>query len=237
MSTTNAVRSADTGGSYAQRTASEEATSNKRGGRLKVATYINAHKILVFPVVVGLMWYYDNWSTDAFVYLAMHGTYSILWLLKHSMYSDRRFEQKVPLWFGVPFIFVPLAGYYAAPYLLISSRAAVPPPVVALALSIYILGVFYHYVSDAQKYYILQIRKGLIKEGLFSRTRNSNYFGEILIYTGYAIMSFHWLPFLVLAGWVFGFFVRNMLAKDRSMSRYPDFAEYKGRTGLLFPRL
>jgi protein-S-isoprenylcysteine O-methyltransferase Ste14 len=81
------------------------------------------------------------------------------------------------------------------------------------------------------------MRKGLIKEGLFSRSRNPNYLGEILIYTGYAILSCHWLPFLVLAGWVFGFFVRNMLAKDRSMSRYPDFAEYKGRTGLLIPKL
>ncbi|VTT98859.1 steroid 5-alpha reductase : Uncharacterized protein OS=Microcystis aeruginosa PCC 9717 GN=MICAB_1630003 PE=4 SV=1: DUF1295 [Gemmataceae bacterium] len=208
-----------------------------KSNRPKVATYINVHKILVLPVVVGLMWYYDNWSTDAFIYLAMHGTYSLLWLLKHSMYADRKFEDRVPLWFGIPFIFVPLAGYYVAPYLLISSRTAVPPPVVGLALFVYILGVFYHYVSDAQKYYTLQVRKGLIKEGLFGRTRNPNYLGEILIYSGYAVMSFHWLPFLVLAGWVFGFFVRNMLAKDRSMSRYPDFAEYKRGTGLLFPKL
>jgi protein-S-isoprenylcysteine O-methyltransferase Ste14 len=237
MSTTSAERSADTGSPPAQRSAGEETTGSNTGIRLTVATYINAHKVLVVPVVVGLMWYYDNWSAEAYIYLAMHGTYSILWLLKHSMYADRRFEEKRPLWFGVPFIFVPLAGYYAAPYLLISSRVTVPPPVIALALSIYILGVFYHYVSDAQKYYTLQIRKGLITNGLFSRTRNPNYLGEILIYTGYAILSCHWLPFLVLAGWVFGFFGRNMLAKDRSMSRYPDFAEYRNRTGLLFPRL
>lgn len=237
MSATNAGSAAGLGDSSTQRPASVEATGNNKERRLKVATYINTHKILVFPVVVGLMWYFDNWSTEAYIYLAMHGTYSALWLLKYSMYADRRFEDRVPWWVGVPFIFVPLAGYYVAPYLLISSRVAVPPPVIALALSVYILGVFYHYVSDAQKYYTLQIRKGLIKDGLFGRTRNPNYFGEILIYAGYAIMSFHWLPFLVLAGWVFGFFVRNMLAKDRSMSRYPDFAEYKRRTGLLFPRL
>jgi steroid 5-alpha reductase family enzyme len=107
---------------------------------------------------------------------------------------------------------------------------------VGLALFVYILGIFLHYVSDAQKYYTLQLRKGLIKEGLFSRTRNPNYLGEILIYTGYAILSLHWLPFLVLGGWAFGFFLRNMLSKDRSMSRYPDFAEYKRNTGLLFPK-
>lgn len=215
---------------------SADTSGTNRGIRLTVGTFINSHKILVIPIVLGLMWFYDNWSTDAYVYLAMHGTYSILWLLKQSMYPDRRFDQKVPLWAGVLFIFVPLAGYYLAPYLLISSHVSVPPPVVGLALSCYTLGIFFHYVSDAQKYFTLQIRKGLIKDGLFSRTRNPNYLGEMLIYAGYAIMSFHWLPFLVLAGWVFGFFVRNMLAKDKSMSRHVDFAEYKSRTGFLFPK-
>ena len=45
---------------------------------MKVATYINAHKILVVPIVLGMMWFYQNWSTDAFIYLSIHGTYSLL---------------------------------------------------------------------------------------------------------------------------------------------------------------
>jgi protein-S-isoprenylcysteine O-methyltransferase Ste14 len=44
--------------------------------------------------------------------------------------------------------------------------------------------------------------------------RNPNYLGEILIYLAYAILSMHWLPFAILAGWVFSFFARNMAAKD-----------------------
>jgi protein-S-isoprenylcysteine O-methyltransferase Ste14 len=203
---------------------------------MPVSTYINAHKILVVPVVLGMMWRYGNWSTEAFIYLSIHGTYSVLWLLKHAMYPDRRFAERQPLWIGALFIFLPLAGYYAAPYLLISRHVSLAPPVVGLVLFIYILGIFLHYVSDAQKYFTLQARKGLITDGLFSRTRNPNYLGEILIYTAYAIMSWHWLPFLVLAGWTFGFFLRNMLAKDRSLSRHPGFAPYQKRTGLLFPR-
>jgi Protein of unknown function (DUF1295) len=47
-------------------------------------------------------------------------------------------------------------------------------------------------VSDAQKFYILRERKGLIEDGLFTRTRNPNYLGEILIYVSFAIMSMHW---------------------------------------------
>lgn len=77
----------------------------------------------------------------------------------------------------------------------------------------------------------------MIEEGLFSRTRKPNYLGETLIYVSYALMALHWLPFLILAGWVFGFFFRNMRKKGKSLSRHPGFEDYRRRTGLLFPRL
>ena len=204
---------------------------------MKTATYINAHKILVVPVVLGMMWFYQNWSTEAFIYLSIHGTYTLLWLIKDALYPDKRFDEKQPFWIGVIFIFLPLAGYYIAPYLLISRHITLPPYLIGLVLFLYIMGIFLHYVSDAQKYYTLQSKKGLIQEGLFSRTRNPNYLGEILIYISYALMSLHWLPFLILVGWILGFFVRNMLAKDKSLSRYPEFSQYKKKTGLVFPKL
>jgi steroid 5-alpha reductase family enzyme len=130
-----------------------------------------------------------------------------------------------------------LAGDYVAPYLLISRHVTLTPSLIALVLAVYIFGIFLHYVSDAQKYYTLQNKKRLIEEGLFKHTRNPNYLGEIMIYAAYAAMSMHWLPFLILGAWVFGFFVRNMLAKDKSLSRHPQFAEYKKKTGLLFPKI
>ena len=204
---------------------------------MKTSVYINLHKVLIIPIVLGLMWYFDNWSVEAFVYLAMHGTYSVLWLIKHKLFGDKRFEEKQPLWIGFFFIFLPMAGYYVAPYLLISRHIVLPPYMFGLILFLYIMGIFLHYVSDAQKYYILQLRKGLITNGLFSRTRNPNYLGEILIYTAYAIMSMHWLPYLILGGWVLGFFLRNMLSKDKSLSRYAEFKNYRNKSGLLFPKL
>lgn len=204
---------------------------------MKSIAYINAHKALVIPVVLGLMWFYDNWSTEAFIYLSIHGTYSLLWLVKEATYPDRRFEERQPFWIGTLFIFLPLAGYYVAPYLLISGHLSLPPYLIGVVLFLFTSGMFLHYVGDAQKYYTLKLKKGLIEEGLFSRTRNPNYLGEILIYISFALMSLHWLPFLILAGWVFGFFIRNMLKKDRSLSRHPGFDEYRKRTGLLFPKL
>jgi protein-S-isoprenylcysteine O-methyltransferase Ste14 len=204
---------------------------------VKTGTYINAHKALVIPVVLGLMSYYRNWSTEACVYLAIHGSYSILWLIKQSSYPDRRFDKPQPLWIGLLFVFLPLAGYYAAPYLLISRHVAVPPALVVLALSLYAFGIFLHFVGDAQKYYTLRLKKGLIREGLFARTRNPNYLGEILTYLAYAVLAMHWLPYLIVAAWGFGFFLPSMLRKDQSLSRYPEFPEYRARTGLLLPKL
>jgi protein-S-isoprenylcysteine O-methyltransferase Ste14 len=204
---------------------------------ITVNSSINAHKILVTPIVLALMWYFHNWSAEAFVYLALHGTYSLLWLLKQTYYPDSRFSQKVPFWVGTLFIFLPLGGYYLAPYLLTSRHVTWPPYFFAIVLFIYIVGIFFHYVSDAQKFFTLRERKGLIEDGLFTRTRNPNYLGEILIYFSYALMSVHWIPFVVLSAWIFGFFVRNMLRKDENLSRHAGFAAYKNRTGLLFPKL
>ena len=203
---------------------------------MKVGTAINIHKALVTPVVLSLMWFFNNWSTEAFIYLALHGSYSILWLMKDSLYPDKRFNEKLPAPIAIFFVFLPLAGYYIAPYLLISRHLTLPSPLIGFVLVLYILGIFLHYVSDAQKFYTLQNKKGLIDEGLFKYTRNPNYLGEIMIYAAYATMSMHWLPFLVLSGWVFGFFVRNMLAKDKSLSRHPQFADYKKKSGMLFPK-
>jgi len=204
---------------------------------MRVADYINVHKILVIPVVFGMMCYYDNFSTEAFVYFAMHGTYSLLWLLKGRLFPDKKFEQTQPLWIGILFIFLPLAGYYIAPYLLISRHLVLPPYLVGAAVALFTTGIFLHYVSDAQKHYTLTCRKGLITTGLFARTRNPNYLGEILIYLAYAMMAMHPLPFAVLGGWVFGFFIPNMRKKDRSLSRYKGFEAYRKHTGLLLPKL
>ena len=58
-----------------------------------------------------------------------------------------------------------------------------------------------------------------------------------MIYVAFAMMAMHWLPFVILAAWVFGFFVRNMIKKDRSISRHPGFGDYKKHTGMLFPKI
>lgn len=203
---------------------------------MKVKHALNLHKGLTGLVIVGLMLAYQNFTLGPWIYLSLHGTYGLLWLLKDRLYPDRQWEQESPVGQSI-FTFGLTALYWIAPFLLIS-RGTVPPlPLVALAICLNLLGVFLHYVSDAQKYFTLKYQPGLITEGLFARCRNPNYLGEILIYVSFALLAQHWLPFLILAGFVSGLFIPNMLKKDQSLSRYPEFAAYKTQSGLLLPKL
>jgi steroid 5-alpha reductase family enzyme len=198
--------------------------------------FINLHKVLVIPVVLLLMLRFHNTSVEMWIYLALHGTYALLWLLKQTWYPDARFSVRRPIWQGVLFVFLPLAGYYIAPYLLASSHASLPPPLIAAAISLYTFGIFFHYVGDAQKYFTLRAKPQLIEDGLFSRTRNPNYFGEICIYLAFAILSAHLLPFFIVGAWTALFFIPGIRQKDKSLARYPDYASYKLRTSALIPR-
>jgi protein-S-isoprenylcysteine O-methyltransferase Ste14 len=93
-----------------------------------------------------------------------------------------------------------------------------------------------HYSSDAQKYFTLKYKPGLITEGFFKRCRNTNYLGELMIYTGFALLSGSWIGYIGITGFFIGAFIPNMIKKDKSLSRYPEFETYKKQSGLLFPK-
>lgn len=202
----------------------------------QVRHFINAHKVLTPVVVISLMSYYGFYDVLAWVYLALHGTYCLLWMIKEYAFRDRRFEEEIHPLAGFIFVFCGLGVYWIAPYLIISEQLSAPNWLLTLAIFTTMVGVFFHYVSDAHKHAVLSVQKGLITTGLFARTRNPNYFGEMLIYLGFAMLAQHWAPFLALAYW-WVFFFRNMMKKDQSMSRHPEFADWRKRTGLVIPKI
>jgi protein-S-isoprenylcysteine O-methyltransferase Ste14 len=202
---------------------------------MKAKHPINAHKALTAPVILGMMAIYDNFSTGPWIYLALHGGYGFLWLLKDRIYPDKRWEENLPLGLGIS-TFVFLGAYWVAPWLLISHGAEPSNPILAIAIFLNLFGVFLHYTSDAQKYFTLKYQPGLITEGFFARCRNTNYLGELLIYGSFALLSLHWLPFLILAVFTVVVFLPGMRQKDQSLSRYPEFEQYKLQSGLMLPR-
>ena len=203
---------------------------------MKLNQLINLHKGMTAFVVVGLMFFYNNFTIAPLVYLALHGTYGLLWLLKEKIFPDPYFKEKINFLTSVTgFIF--LGSYWIAPYILISSQKSVPDFVIAASISINIIGVFLHFASDTQKYFSLKFKKDLIKEGFFKNVRNTYYLGEILIYLSFAILSMSIIPFAILAIFFFAVFLPRMIKKDKSLTKYESFEEYKKKTGLFLPKL
>ena len=99
------------------------------------------------------------------------------------------------------------------------------------------LGVAIMLAADAQKYFTLRVKRGLITDGMFRYVRHPNYLGEIMIYLALALMVWHWFPALLLTGIWCELFAVNMVMKEASMSRYPEWNEYKRRSWWLIPGL
>ena len=171
----------------------------------------------------------------------MHGSYGATWLIKDATFPDRSWEAPA----SVPsfvVLYSLMALFWIAPALVVSSP---PPPaeVTGVALCLYVFGFFWLHTGDAQKYFSLRLRPNqLIDDGLFSRTRNPNYFGELLIYSAFALSacgSSRWwyLPWAVnLLVWSV-LFVPNWLIKDRSLSRHPGWKRYRARSSQVVPWL
>lgn len=207
---------------------------------LKMAWVINFQKFGTFFFVLGLMYFYDNFRTASWVYLSLHGTYGFCWLLKHCVNPDPRWETRITFGGGLMSFLLVLGPYWSFPFILISDVLGPeyePVNAVGLcfAICLHTLGLVIMIAADTQKYYTLKYRKGLITEGMFRSIRHPNYLGEMMLYSSYAVVVGHWIPWVVLF-WVWtSVFLINMLMKEASMSRYPEWEEYKKRSGMLLP--
>lgn len=201
--------------------------------------YIDSHKGLTAPFVLGLIAYYHAWDNVlAWIYLALHGTYGLLWVLKSRYFGDKNWER--PVGFGMgSFTWIALSLYWISPWLIVTHRNhPIAPWMVGACIAMYVLGVFLHFTSDMQKHLSLQYRRGtLITDGLWSWSRNPNYLGELLIYLGFSLLPMHWIPLSALGVIIAAVWIPNMVRKDRSLSRYPEFAAYKTQTKLIIPYL
>lgn len=204
---------------------------------LKFAWVINLQKGGTLPFVLGLMAWYDVWTTTAWVYLALHGSYGLIWLLKDRLFPDPAWERKITFGGALNAWLFVLGPYWIAPWLIVTQRIEQPPALLGGAVLLYAVGVVLMAGADAQKCFVLRARSGLIVDGFFARTRNPNYLGEMMLYASFALLAGHWLPWLVLL-WVWGgVFLPNMLRKDARMARHPEWPAYRARTGRLLPRL
>ena len=219
-------------------------TQNFLGGPRpwKLSWIINFQKAGTFIFLGILIGYYGNHSMAVWIYLAMHGSYGLVWILKDLTFPDPSWQKKATIAGGLVAFFGVLFWYWVFGWLLISGVAQPEYPWpeamwFSLCISLCILGSVIMMVADAQKYYTLKYHKGLITTGIHKYIRHPNYLGEMMIYASFALMVMHWLPFVVLAlVWAL-VFMPNMVAKEKSLSRYPQWNEYKKRSGWILPFL
>ena len=204
---------------------------------VKFAWAINLQKGGTLFFVLALMAATGDFSATAWTYAGLHGSYGIVWIIKDTIFPDPAWQKKLTVAGAVNTWLLALGLYWLAPVLLVTRRYDAPPAVLGCAILLYAIGVILMIGSDAQKWFVLKMKRGLITDGFFARTRNPNYLGEMMVYASFAVVAGHWIPWVVLA-WVWsGVFIPNMLRKDASLSRYPEWPAYRARTGLLFPRL
>lgn len=205
---------------------------------MKQKYFIDSHKAVTGLAILGLMAWFQQWDNPtAWVYLALHGTYGILWVLKSRIFPDKQWEEDKGLFYGL-YIWAGLSLYWIAPFIITWQGVQAPAWLLGLSVSLYTFGIFLHYAADMQKHIQLKYNPGhLIDDGLMARVRNINYFGELLIYLGFGILAMHWIPLAVIALYLAIIWFPNMLKKDKSLSRYPGFAEYKRKSKLFIPFL
>lgn len=205
---------------------------------LKFAWVINFQKGATGLWVLFLMWAYQHWSVQAWVYLALHGSYGVCWLLKDRVFPDPNWEERITFGGALNAVLFVLGPYWLFSWILVSGHSeGASLPWLSLAVATHTLGLAIMMTADAQKFFTLKVQRGLITTGMFRRIRHPNYLGEIMIYGSYALVVWHWFPWLVLGVIWSLVFLTNMKLKEASMSRYPEWPEYQSRTGMLLPRL
>ena len=213
---------------------------------LKLAWVINLQKAGSLPFFLFLIWYYgdlipEQSRTAAWIYTALHGSYGLVWLGKDLLFPDPNWQARATLpscLFGL----FGLAMYWAAGWLLISGTSVPNYPLqeavwLGLCVCLCLLGSVIMIAADVQKHVQLAARRGLITTGMFSRIRHPNYLGEMMIYGSLAMLAWHWLPVVVLAYFWCTMFATNMVMKEASMSRYPEWSAYQKQSWWLIPGL
>jgi len=218
---------------------------------IKVAHVINIQKVGMPFFLLYMAYIHGNDSEAMWTYGVMHGSYGLLWFMKHCAFPDNTFEQKQTIGSAV-FLCVLLGAYCVPAFLLSTGRCydyktdsgtwEEPSKLRRYgSVLMYIMGVCLTLASDCQKTMTLTYvskRPYLISSGLFSYTRNPNYLGEIMLYSSFATITNHWISYLtVVILPCLTIFPARMWQKEMSLRKKPGWVEYQKRSNILVPKL
>lgn len=173
----------------------------------------------------------------------LFGGYGQIWVLKSNIYPDLHFYNadmnKVTgpvsyIWKAIT-IFV-IFGWH--PVCAAFNQSELAPWQLVVAPMVFSIGGFFHYAADAQRYTQLKYKRGLITQGFWAHVRHPGYLGEFLQQVGMSLLNptfwfgAAWIPPMLTLLLFLGQSAPN---KEKSLSRYPEWPDYKARTPMLFP--
>ena len=87
---------------------------------MKQKYFIDFHKGITFLYILFLISYYSAYENiTIWIYLGLHGTYGILWILKSNIFPDKSWEKKTGILYGIV-ILIGLSLYWISPWIIVS---------------------------------------------------------------------------------------------------------------------
>ena len=168
--------------------------------------------------------------------------------------EDRRFREakksfsKYLVWWTMSALWVFLTTANALT-LIVNNKKLVNQPIFYLGLLIWFIGILFEIIADEQKrrFRLNEKNRGkYISSGLWSISRHPNYFGEIILWIGIAIISLPTLSGFQYVTLISPLFIYLLLTRisgvnlleessDKKWGDLPEYERYKKETPVLVP--
>ena len=189
---------------------------------------VNIHKSSTIFIMYLLMIYFNNYSKGAYIYLSLHGSYGLIWLLKDMTFPDKSMHVKTCFLPACALVTL-LLLYWGIGFEMMYGLGIQEPSNgrIFICFFIFSFGLIFMLCSDLQKYLILKYKVGLIDNYFLAWNRNTNYLGEIMIYFSFALIVGRLECYLLLIFVWITFFVGRIYIKEKSLQKKEGYTKYK----------
>ncbi len=215
-----------------------ETTTKSVGFQVTQLTALNIAKIVTIFCLIGLALIYGINNYRQVIYLCLHVSYCLWWLLEQWLFPERRqqiFTEKVGI--STLIVVILFVGvFYSLPgYLAFTNSNPLSYLTVAIALPLYIFGSLINTAADVQKMVAKSKGSGLVKDGIWRAVRHVNYLGDLMRYSSFSVIAGSLWAF-TLPGFVLLLYLQRISQKEEAMAaKYSEFAAYQEKSDRLLP--
>lgn len=223
-----------------------------------IADAMDLHKALTPLVCLLVIQAYDSWDNyAALLYASMHSIYCLMQLMKTLLdFPDQRYIERNTSIFQFAWTFIKISGHWIPIFLICSNDTYLPPHGVALAVSVFALGIFWHFLADMHKTVFMEHRQALLNlngemktedeiitkvippfldKKMYAYSRNPNFFGKLMVHLALALCSKSIIPLIVLLTVLYVNWIPIMQRRDANLTHREHYDVYMASTPLLVP--